>query len=204
MSEIFFPFDSVKDSTGKGDRVYKSRDWSNYFKNFITNGLIHQNGKIGLNIVNIENLQITLGDGGAFIEGKQYLLSGEKALQFDVESNKFRKDLVVLRLDDRVNARYINLEIIKGEPTVLETDAVAPSIIRNDNIFDLGLYTVLIRPQATAILKADIKDLRGNPDYCTLSNPRGFGGASIFVGKSEPPAALVKPGDIWMPEIEEV
>ena len=203
MSEKYFPFDSVKDSQGKGDRVYKSKSWSDYFKNFITSGLMHDNGEVGLNIINIENLQLTISPGGAFIEGKQYLLEEEKILQLETEPNRFRKDLIVLRMDDRINARYISIEIIKGEPTVLESDAIAPSMTRNENVYDLGLYTVLIRPQATSILASDIVDYRGNPDYCTLSNPKGFGGASIFIGEKEPNPQYVKAGDIWMPEINE-
>ena len=202
MSEQFFPFDSVRQADGKGDRVYKSQDWANYYKNFITTGLMHNNGQVGLDIKRIENLQVIFGEGGAFIEGRQYLLNEEKALQFEIEANHYRRDLVVLRMDSRINERSIKLQIIKGIPSLEEAQAIAPELARDENIYDLGLYTVLVKPQAVTINESDIVDLRGDLNYCTLSNPKGFGGASIFVGAEEPPAQFVKPGDIWMPEIE--
>ena len=202
MSEQFFPFDSVRQADGKGDRVYKSQDWANYYKNFITTGLMHSNGKVGLDVKRIENLQVIFGEGGAFIEGRQYLLNEEKALQFEIEANHYRRDLVVLRMDSRINERSIKLQIIKGIPSLEEAQAIAPELARDENIYDLGLYTVLVKPQAVTINESDIVDLRGDLNYCTLSNPKGFGGASIFVGTEEPPAQFVKPGDIWMPEIE--
>ena len=202
MSEQFFPFDSVRQADGKGDRVYKSQDWANYYKNFITTGLMHNNCKVGLDVKRIENLQVIFGEGGAFIEGRQYLLNKEKALQFEIEANHYRRDLIVLRMDSRINERSIKLQIIKGIPSLEEAQALAPELVRDENIYDLGLYTVLVRPQAVIINQADITDLRGDLRYCTLSNPKGFGGASIFVGAEEPPAQFVKPGDIWMPEIE--
>lgn len=202
MSEQFFPFDSVRLENGKGDRVYKSQDWANYYQHFVTTGLMHNNGEVGLSVNRIENLQVVFNTGGAFIEGRQYLLNEEKALQFEIEENQYRKDLVVLRMDNRVNERSIKLKIIKGTPSLEEATATAPSLTRDENIYDLGLYTVLVRPQAVTIKQTDITDLRGDLRYCTLSNPKGFGGASIFVGTEEPPAQFVKAGDIWMPEIE--
>lgn len=202
MSEQFFPFDSVRQADGKGDRVYKSQDWANYYKNFITTGLMHSNGNVGLNIDRIENLQIFISEGGAFIEGRQYLLNDEKALQFDVEANHYRRDLVVLRMDSRINERSIKLQIAKGIPSLEEAQAIAPELTRDENIYELGLYTVLIKPQAVTINKSDIVDLRGDLNYCTLSNPKGFGGATIFVGKETPNPKYVKIGDLWLPEIE--
>lgn len=204
MSEQFFPFDSIKGEDGRGDRVYKSQHWADYYKNFISTGLMHNNGKVGLNIESIENLQLNIGVGGAFIEGRQYILNETKSMQFNIEMNEFRKDLVVLRMDNRINERSIKLHIIQGAPSLKLEDAQRPELVRNENIYDLGLYEVIIRPQATNILSNDITDLRGDLDYCTLSNPKGFGTATIFVGEELPDPQFVKIGDIWMPEIREV
>lgn len=197
MSEKFFPFDSIQK-----DRVYKSSDFAEYYKNLITDGLYHDNGKVGLNIKEINNLAITFDGGMAFIEGRQYINTEDIVLQGTIaEDNMFRRDLVVLRMDTRLNERSIKLKFIEGEPSLTEEGAILPSITRDENVFDLGLYSVLFRPQATSILKNDIVDLRGDLRYCQLSNPRGFGGSSIFRGPQEPPKMFVKAGDIWMDEL---
>lgn len=200
--EQFFPFDSVKQSNGKGDRIYKSQSWADYYKNLISTGLMHQNGKTGLQIVGIENLEIEISSGGAFIEGRQYLLTENAKIQIDIEQNMYRNDFLVLRMDNRVNARSISLQVLKGEPSLEKHNAVAPNIVRNDDIYDLGLYTILVTPQAVKIETENIVDHRGNSDYCSLSNPKGFGAATIYIGKEKPPTQFLKPGDIWMPEIE--
>lgn len=199
MSEKFFPFDSIQK-----DRVYKSSDWASYYKHFITDGLWHDNGKVGLNIKEINNLAVTLDEGMAFIDGRQYINTEDLVLQGTIaEDNHFRKDLIVLRMDTRLNERSIRVKFLEGTPSITEEDAMAPSLVRDDNIFDLGLYTVLFRPQATEIRLSDIKDLRGDSKYCMLSNPRGFGGSSIFRGQATPPEQFVKAGDIWLDELEE-
>lgn len=198
MSEKFFPFDSIQ-----RDRVYKSSDWAEYYKQFITDGLWHDNGKVGLNIKEINNLAITLEPGMAFIGGRQYINTEDHILQGTIEENHFRRDLIVLRMDTRLNERSIKLKILEGIPSLTEEGAIAPSIVRDENVFDLGLYSVLFRPQAVEIRQEDIVDLRGNLDYCMLSNPKGFGGSSIFRGQNTPPEQFVKAGDIWMDELEE-
>ena len=202
--EQFFPFDSIKNAEGKGDRVYKSQHWADYYKNFITTGLMHNNGNTGLAIEGVENLQLKVGAGGAFIEGRQYILNETKNIQFTLEMNEFRRDLLVLRMDNRINERSIKLHVIQGQPNLSLANAKRPELIRNENIYDLGLYEVIIRPQITTIATSDITDLRGDAEYCTLSNPKGFGGATIFVGETLPNPQFVKVGDIWMPEIKEV
>lgn len=197
--EKFFPFDSVQ-----GDRVYKSNDWVEYYKNFITDGLIHNNGKVGLNLISITNFALKISTGGAFIGGRQYILSEDIDIVFDIpESNMYRKDLLVLRCDTRLHERSIKLTILKGEPAISEEAAKLPEIERSEYIYDLGLYSILTKPQAEQINLSDVKDLRGDKNYCQLSNPKGFGGSSIFRGSKEPNNQFVKAGDIWMDELEE-
>lgn len=198
MSEKFFPFDSIQK-----DRVYKSSDFASYYKNFITDGLWHDNGKIGLNLFEINNLEITLDEGMAFLDGRQYINTDKLKIQGRVEDNYYRRDLIVLRLDTRLSERNIRVKVVEGIPSLTEEGAILPLITRDDNVYDLGLYSVLYRPQAIEIRKEDIKDLRGDLAYCQLSNPRGFGGSSIFRGKTEPPVDYIKAGDIWLDELEE-
>lgn len=196
--EKYFPFDS-----SNGDRVYKSQDWVNYYQNFITSGLVHNNGKVGLNLKSVSNYELTLSEGSAFIEGRNYVNTGDLKIVLDIpELNTYRKDFIVLRCDTRMSERNIKVVVLKGEPSLTENDAPLRELERSQFIYDLGLYTVLVRPQATEINISDIEDVRGQSKYCQLSNPKGFGGSSIFTGKEEPPAQFTKPGDIWMDELE--
>lgn len=197
--EKYFPFDSFR-----GDRIYKSNDWVDYYKYFVTTGLCHDNGEVGLNLVAVNNYEITLSKGEAFIGGRNYVNTSDKSLIVNLaEDNMYRRDIIVLRCDTRMSARDIKLMVLKGEPALTEEAAKAPEIIRGEFIYDLGLYTILTRPQATSIRIDDITDVRGQLEYCQLSNPRGFGGASLFRGPNEPPKQFTKSGDIWMDELEE-
>lgn len=197
--EKSFPFDSYN-----YDRVYKSQDWVDYYKHFVTDGLCHDNGKVGLNLVSVANFELTLSSGQAFIQGRNYVNTDNFAVLIEKpEDNMYRKDFVVLRCDTRMNERSIKLTVLKGVPSLTEKDALAPSIERSEYVYDLGLYTVLSRPQASSIEQRDVVDVRGDLAYCQLSNPKGFGGASIFRGAIEPEKTYVKKGDIWLDELGE-
>lgn len=197
--EKYFPFDSVNH-----DRTYKSKDWVEYYKHFITDGLVHDNGNVGLKLVGVNNFALTISPGGAFIGGRQYILTENHDIVFDApEANAYRKDLLVLRCDTRLHERSIKLTILKGTPADTLSQAQLPVIERNEFIYDIGLYSIITKPQATEIFIDDVSDLRGNAAYCQLANPKGFGGSSIFRGQNTPPAQFVKAGDIWMNELEE-
>ena len=194
MSEKYFPFDSINK-----DRVYSSTDWVAYLGQFLSDGLVHDNGIPGLDIVSTLNFGITFSPGGAFIKGRQYILEEEYQLILPAsDANSYRIDYIVLRLDNRITERNIKLAIKKGIPCDTREEAVPQELERNDSIWELGLYQITSSPQQKEINPSDIKDVRGNLDCCTLSNIRAFGDSTIYKGSETPSEKYTKKYDLWI------
>lgn len=191
MAHKMFPFDSVK-----GDRVYKSEDFANYFSGFITDGLIHNNGQVGFNLTGINNMGVTVSEGGAFIRGRQFLSDEPTQLIFEKPVNAYRRDMIILKLDLRTAKRSITLEIKQGIESYTKENLKDPILDDDTYIKEIGLYTVDLDYTSNVISQNSVKDVRGK--YCTLANLTQFGGASIFVGEEEPDERFVKKYDIWL------
>lgn len=191
MAHKMFPFDSVK-----GDRVYKAEDFANYFSGFITDGLIHNNGQVGFNLVSVNNMAVILSEGGAFIRGRQFLSDEPTQLIFEKPVNTYRRDMIVLKLDLRTSKRSITLEIKQGIDVYNKAELKDPVLEDDTYIKEIGLFTVDLDYTNNIISPANVKDVRGQ--YCTLANLTQFGGASIFTGEDEPDERFVKKYDIWL------
>lgn len=79
-----------------------------------------------------------------------------------------RKDIIVLRLDDTEDVRAIEIIKKEGSPSSVPT---APTLIRQDNIYELQLAEITINAKVEGITDADISDKRLNNDVCGLVVP---------------------------------
>ena len=161
--ELSFPFDSVLDENGQDDRLYYSQDFATYFANFISNG-VYPNPSNALKIESINGLVLRAKAGSGFINGYGYVLNEDLEITLNTANATYtRKDIVVLRLD-LVN-RYIKIYVKEGTPS---SSPQIPTITRNDDIYELKLAEITIKPATQTITQADILDTRFNKSVCGI------------------------------------
>lgn len=154
MAEFGGFFNSVN-----GDRKYKSEDFANYFKTFISNGINPSTDN--LRVVKLSNSQIKILTGSACINGYLYLNTTE--LTKAITTGVTRIDRVVLRLD--IANRLLNIVIVQGSASS------PPNLTRNSSIYDLSLAKIIIKNDVVTI-----EDERGKESLC---------GYMTFLGKDD-------------------
>ena len=154
----YFPFNS-----SSGDRVYKAEDWASYFSAFISNGVFPQ-PDAGLQVLENENMQISVNPGFGFINGYMFWEENETYLTVATADGSFsRIDRVVLRwsLEDRM----IYLDILQGATA---TDPVAPDLTQDDDVWEICLAEIDVAAGATEITQSMITDTRYDSDLCGI------------------------------------
>ena len=154
MAEFGGFFNSVN-----GDRKYKSEDFANYFKTFMSNGINPSTDN--LRVVKVSNSQIKILAGSACINGYLYLNTTE--LTKAISTGVTRVDRVVLRLD--IANRQLSIAIVQG------TSASPPNLTRNSSIYELSLAKITIKNTT-----ATVEDERGQASLC---------GYMTFLGKDD-------------------
>ena len=158
MSELYFPFDSVD-----SDRVYRSKDFREYFAQFIGNGVFY-NVSTSLKVQAYDAMEIQVYAGSAWIDGAGYILDDALTLRVDnADGTLDRIDRVVLRCD--YVARLIQVDILKGTPSA---QPVAPSLTRNAERYELGLADVRVNHGSATVSQSAITDLRLNKNLCGI------------------------------------
>lgn len=162
MSQTSGFFNAEQLMDGSYDRVYVAEQFAQYFSKFIGNGVfitpatqlkvVPTSGKMG----------VTVCMGDAYINGYWYKNSSDFSLDIsNANGTTERIDIVVLRWDSL--SRSIYLAVVEGEPS---SDPVAPSITRDEDMFELQLAAVKIGRAVTSITEADITDKRNDNNVC--------------------------------------
>ncbi len=146
------------------DRVYLAEDYARYFASFIGNG-VFPTPSTNLHVTaDGTTMNLTLKQGKAWINGYFYENTEDLILSIDVADGVLNRiDRVVVRLDF-IN-REIKTYIKKG---TFASSPVAPSLVRNADMYELGIADIKINKGVTKIVQADITDLRQNNNYCGL------------------------------------
>lgn len=114
-------------------------------------------------------MTVTVDYGSALIQGYPYWLeddgTGKKTLTLDYENTAKRIDRIVLRLDKSIAVRNISLQVLKGTASAAPS---APELTRTGNIYELGLATVFVTANTTAITQDSITDDRLQKESCGL------------------------------------
>lgn len=146
------------------DRAEDAEFFAKYFSNFIGNG-VYPNPSTGLQVMENSKMGVTVKEGCCFIKGYMGLVEedGEELTIENSETSLSRIDRVVARLN--MQERTIAIFVKKGNPSA---NPVAPDITRNQDIYELGLADILIRPNSKVITQANITDLRLNSQLCGI------------------------------------
>ena len=144
-----------------GDRTYNAEDFTGFFADFFTNGILADSTSY-LQVAANSGLKLWVLKGKAYINGGFFKPRTSKEITLpDSDLTYPRYDIVVLRWDKI--ARDIYLDVISGESNV---DPQYPALTRNETTYELGLAAVYVAANATAITQDKITDLRFNDDYC--------------------------------------
>ena len=144
-----------------GDRTYNAEDFTGFYSDFFTNGIVADNTSY-LQVAENSGLKLWVLKGKAYINGGFFKPKTSKEITIpDSDPTYPRYDIVVLRWDKI--ARDIYLDVISGDSN---TNPKYPILTRNETTYELGLAAVYVAPNATNITQDKITDLRFNDNYC--------------------------------------
>jgi hypothetical protein len=164
LAEHYRFFDPVLLEDGTYDREYNAREFVEYFAALVTTGVMKGAGSELSVSADGASMVTRLGTGIVFINGHYYENDNILAHTHDTETvGKDRIDRVVLRLDLSTEARYVKSYIKKG---VANTSPVAPSLQRDNLVYEISVALVRIVGGQTYILSNNVTDERGEEDIC--------------------------------------
>ena len=159
------------------DRNYDADDISQFFSALISTGVVK--GLDGLKVSAGGGMEVRVNAGKAVINGKPYTNDNYKAFTVPTAPTvtTARKDAIVLRFDNSVNAREIAAVYRQGDAS-----GATPTITRNNTVYELMLATITVGQNVTAITDNNITDLRGDDKtVITLSDGTQSVGYCPFV-----------------------
>ena len=161
IDEVYFPFDAVE-VEGEYDRVYSAKDFANYFKQFLTNG-VYPNPSTNLQVQSLYgNMVVTVLPGSCFINGYCYILNENLNVTISESNAAYNRiDAVVAQLNH--TERCIRILYKEGTPSA---SPVVPTLIRNDDVYEIRLAQVLVKSGVVKILDSEITDTRLSTTVC--------------------------------------
>ena len=158
MAETSGFFNSVN-----GDRKYDADFFSQYFADFISNG-VYPNPSTMCQIIANNNMTVTEKAGNAYINGQKYKNDGNMILTIEIADGALNRiDRIVLR--HTVLNREIKAYVKKG---TFASTPVAPVLQRDADVYEIGLADIYIAAGAVSVTQANITDLRLNNSYCGI------------------------------------
>lgn len=166
MAEIYCPFESINTGTASEpvyDRAITAEDERTFNKLRYTNGVFSSVGS-GLSVSANNNMTVTVGTGGAHIEGALYYNSAPIALSVEAADAALNRiDRVVLQFNTSVSVRSVRALVRTGTAA---TNPVAPELRRESNLYEIALADVYVKKGATGISQSAITDQRLNSALC--------------------------------------
>lgn len=145
------------------DRVYLAEHFARYFASFIGNGVF--GGRLNSLMVvamDVDSMKVVVKSGQAWINGYWYENDSDKQLTIGTADGVLNRiDAIVVRYTT-IN-RSIEVTVKRGTPA---TSAVAPSIQRDADVWELCLAQVRIGAGAIKIVSSNITDTRLNMSLC--------------------------------------
>ena len=164
LKEFSFPFDALEDEQGEFDRVYFAKDFAQYFKQFISNG-VYPNPSNGLEVEALtSNMVVTLHSGSGYINGYAYVLPEDLQIFVSPSHASYnRRDSVVLQW----NATTREIKAIYKEG-VASANPQIPAVVRNADIYELQLAVLLVKSGTQRITQAEITSKKLDSTVCGI------------------------------------
>lgn len=144
-----------------GDRVYTPSWLAGYIEALVTTGVYSDE----LGVSPGEGMEVSVAAGRAWVKG--YLYLNDAPASFDItlaDATLNRIDAVVLRLD--LTARSIHLAVVQGS---YGTEPTAPTVTRNNDVYELKLANISVPAGTTAITQQLIQDCRLDDQVCGIT-----------------------------------
>lgn len=146
-----------------GDRLYNAEQMSRYFENILSNGIFKRVDNC-LKVSATGSMSLAVAAGAGLINCRWFRSMTTETVTIPTAHAVLpRFDIVVARLNTSDEVRAITLEVISGTPAETPT---APDPVRTASIHDLVLALVYVPAAATAIVDANLTDVRENEWYC--------------------------------------
>lgn len=159
MIKSYF-FDAVQ-SGGVYDRVYSSGDFSDYLDLLVGNG-VFANPASNLQVSASSGMDVVVRAGSGWIDGRKIKNTADYTLTVDSSDVLLNRiDRVIFYVD--YDAREMGIELLKGVSAV---NAVAPSLTRTEQRYEMCLAEITINKQVTAISASMIRDTRADSSLC--------------------------------------
>lgn len=166
MAEIYCPFESLNTGTPDEpvyDRAITAEIERTFNKLRYTNGVFSSVGS-ALAVSANNSMTVTVGAGGAHIEGAMYFNSAPLNLAIEAaDASLNRIDRVVLQFNTSVSVRSIRALIRTGTAA---TNPVAPELRQESNLYEIALADIYVKKGATSIAASAITDQRLNSALC--------------------------------------
>ena len=143
------------------DRKYNSLQLSSIFDGIISDGVYATYGDYFL-VSPVSGMGIKVGTGRAWLDHTWTLNDADYPLTVeDAEVVLKRIDTVVIEVDRSNSGRINRLRILKGTPA---SEPVAPTLTKTGTLKQYPLADILVKPNVTAIVAADITNRIGTAD----------------------------------------
>lgn len=140
------------------DRVYDADSMAEWLTPFFVDGIFNGQMQVTAN----GDMTVSVAPGFGYIDGKVKHFPTSTKLTIDIAHAQYpRIDAVVLRRDD--TERDFFLDIVKGTPS---QNPVAPTLTRNNTIWELQLAKVAVGVGVTSITQSSIEDTRMDSSVC--------------------------------------
>lgn len=150
-------------NSANGDRLYNAEDISRYFENIMSSGIFKRITDC-LKVSAGSGMTLTVAPGAGLIDCHWFRTRTAESVTIPTPHAVLpRFDVVVARLDMSDAVRAITLMAVSGEPA---QTPVAPEPIRTATVYDLVLALVYVPAGASAIVDANLTDVRANEWYC--------------------------------------
>ncbi|MCM3761031.1 hypothetical protein M3212_09565 [Alkalihalobacillus oceani] len=165
MAEQYRFFDSID---GEDERTYTADEFAEYFRQLVSSGIFNGGGNLQVTSSGMD-MTIMIHPGYAWLEGYLYKVDTEPLVLpvAAADAEKDRIDRVIIRLDKRLENRYVKAFVLTGEPS--ETPE-APELTRDGNVFELSLAHIVVEKGKSYLDESAIHDERFDTDVCGLVN----------------------------------
>ena len=143
------------------DRKYNSLQFSSIFDGIISDGIYATYGDYFL-VSPVSGMNIKVGTGRAWLDHTWTLNDADYPMTVeDAEVVLKRIDTVIIEVDRSNSGRINRLRILKGTPA---SAPVAPQLTKTESLKQYPLADILVKPNATEIVAADITNRIGTKD----------------------------------------
>lgn len=158
------------------DRSYTAEEMREVLMTFFSNGVFTEKAD-AFTTKAATGMSVTVSPGRCFIRGDVGVEVAPRAMAFGAASSKPRYDTVVLRWDNNLEARSIDLYVKQG---VAADKPTRPTLTRGETVYELGICDVFIPASSTSISQDRITDTRLDTARCGSVKPFATVDTSTF------------------------